>query len=161
VRPDAGHAALGHLLDFVIRELLPFVDHQRIEPRVVGTHSSRRVEERNRFVEIVQHGRVPIEKRAHHVARERERHRHAVAIVVVRDVFSPINKVRRGLAGIRFAVVVDVDLAIAPVDFARGSDQHHHVLANILNQRRVFDGEAIRQFHQHLGRSGFGRVNRS
>ncbi len=36
VRPNTGHAALGHLFNFVIREQLPFVNRDGIEPGVVG-----------------------------------------------------------------------------------------------------------------------------
>ena len=64
VRPDARHAALGHLLDFDVGHLLPLVDHDRIEPRVVRAHAGRRVEERHRFVQIVQHRADAIRERS-------------------------------------------------------------------------------------------------
>ena len=57
--------------------------------------------------------------------------------------------------------VVNVDHAIAAVDFDDRRDQRHHVVANRFDVRAVVDDEAISQFHQRGWRTGFGRVNRA
>ena len=42
----------------------------------------------------------------------------------------------------------------------RGRGNHHdHVLADCLDQGRIFDCEPVGHFHQHLRRAGLGRVN--
>src|SRR5260370_28490333 len=43
MRPNAGHAALGHLFDFVIAEQVPFIDYDPIQPGVGRIVSDRTV----------------------------------------------------------------------------------------------------------------------
>ena len=157
--PDAGDAALGEFLDIRVGHLLPLVDHQRVEPRIVGTHAGGNVEERLRFVQIVQHRGVEIEEGGHHGFAELEGHADAVAVVIVRHVFAPVDQVGRGLAGEGLAIVVDVDLAVAAIHFGGGGEEHDGVLADVADVGRFLDGQAVGQFHEHFGRAGFGGVN--
>src|SRR5262249_49719339 len=46
MRPNAGHAAFGHLLDLVIGERLPFINDYGIEPGVVRPRAGRGVKVR-------------------------------------------------------------------------------------------------------------------
>ena len=84
-----------------------------------------------------------------------------VAIVVVEDILAPVGRAG-GL--IVFAGVVDlvfvipVDIAVAAVGLGDGGDGDDHVVADLLDQRSIFGGQAIGQFHQHFGRAGFGAV---
>ena len=120
VRPDAGHAALRHLLDLVIGERLPLVDDDRIEPRVVRTGAGRGVEERHRLVQVVKHRRMIVEKRRHLVARQRQRHAQAVAVVVVRDVLAPVDQTGSAFAFVRLAIVVKIDHRSRPSTSSAG-----------------------------------------
>ena len=54
VGPHAGHAALGHLHHFVLREQPPLVDGDRIDLLVVGPGAGRGVEIGLRLVQVVQ-----------------------------------------------------------------------------------------------------------
>ena len=159
VRPHARHAALGHLLDFYVRHFLPLVDHQRIQPRIVRAHAGGYVEERLRFVQIVQHRGVVLEERAHHGPAQRQRHAQRIPIVVVRHVLAPVDLVGRRLAGVGLPIVVHVHGAVAAIGFGDRRDQHDRILADVLDQRRLFHRQPVRQFHQHLGRAGLGRMD--
>ena len=55
--------------------------------------------------------------------------------------------------------VVDIDHAVAAIDFDDRRDQRDHVVANRSHVRAVVDGEPISEFHQRGWRSGFRRVN--
>ena len=62
MREHAGHPQARHLLDVVPAEHLPLIGEERVEPGVVWTVSNGVVVEvRNRFVQIVQHLRFPID----------------------------------------------------------------------------------------------------
>ena len=65
------------------------------------------------------------------ICAQRQRHPHAVAIVVVRDVLSPIDQRAARLVWIRVAIVVDVHFAVVPVHFGARRDQHDQVLADV------------------------------
>ena len=54
---------------------------------------------------------------------------------------------------------VDVDHAVAAVHFNHRRDQHDHVRADVLDVRRIIDGEAIGQLHQRCRRAGFDGVD--
>ena len=56
---------------------------------------------------------------------------------------------------------VEVDHAVATVDFHDGSDERDDALANFANIGAVVDREAIRELHERGGRAGFRRVNRA
>ena len=123
VGPDAGHAALGHLHDFGLREQPPFVDRDRIDLLVVRTGAGRRVEIGGLLVQVVHDGRLPVEEGLRDVARQREELPHAVAVVVVRDVLAPVHQ-RQPRVSLRplLVEVVGVDLLLAAVDFDDGRD---------------------------------------
>jgi hypothetical protein len=47
--------------------------------------------------------------------------------------------------------VVVVDVFLAAVDFDHRRDERDDVVADVLNERRLFDDEAVRELHEHLG----------
>ncbi len=161
VGPHTGHAPLGHLLDLMIGQKVPLIDEDRINPRVIRTRARRGVEEGDRFMQVMQHLRMPFEEGPHHVSAEGERQRHHVAIVVVRHVLAPVDQAGRGLIGVRLAVVVEIHLAIASVHLDDGRDEHDQVLSDLLNEGGLLDGQPVGQLHEHLGRAGLRRMNRS
>ena len=54
---------------------------------------------------------------------------------------------------------VDVDHAVAAIDFDDRSDQRNHAVANLADVRAFVDGQSVGEFHQRGGRAGFRRVN--
>jgi hypothetical protein len=162
VGPHAGHAALGHLHHFGLREHPPFVDRDRIDLFVVRPRAGRRIQVGLRFVQVVHDRRLPLEERLRHVPGEREELPHAIAVVVVRDVLAPIHQRQRLLisrCASLLVEVVGVDLLFTSVDLDDRRDQRDDVAADRLDERRVFHGEAIRQLDQHLWPAGLGRVH--
>ena len=157
---DAGHAERLHLGHVIPAEFLPFVGEGGIDPGVVGAVADGVVvEERDGFMQVVQHLGVPVEIGVEDVAGEIEGHGHGVAVVVMGDVMAPVEKVRPFLVGVRLVPLVDVDHAVAAIDFDDGGDEDDHVGADVLDVRRVVDGQAIGELHQGGGRAGFRRVN--
>ena len=67
-----------------------------------------------------------------HVPREFQREADCVAVVVVGDVMSPVDQRRPVFFGISQVPVVDIDHAVAPVDFDDRRDQGDDVVANRL-----------------------------
>ena len=55
--------------------------------------------------------------------------------------------------------VVDVDHAIASVDFNYGRDERDHAFADRLDVRAFINGQPISEFHQGSRRPGLSRVN--
>ena len=161
VRPDPRHAAPGHPLDLVVRELLPLADDDGVEPGVIGAGAGRGVEVRHGLVQVVEDLRVPFQKGLHHHIRQRQCQAHRVAVVVVGHVLAPVHQPRRLLARVRLAVAIDVDHPVPAVDLHDGCDQDDQVLADRLDVCRVFDGEPVGQLHEHLGRAGLRRVDRA
>src|SRR6185437_16293929 len=115
----------------------------------------------NGFVEVVKDLRMEHEESLHLNFGEREGHGDSVAIVVVSDVMSPIEKARSGATGIGFFPIVEINFAVATVDFENGSDEHDDVFADLFNLRRIFNGETVGEFHEHFRRAGSGRMNRA
>ena len=160
VGEHAGHAELGQLTHVVPAKQLPFVDQDRIDPGVVGPVADGVVvQERHRFVQVVQYLRVPAQIGVEHVARQVQAQAHRVAVVVVGDVVTPVHQRRRNLARIGAVPVVQIHHAIAAVGFDHRRDQGNDLRADFLDVRRIVDGEAVRQFHQRGRRAGFGRVD--
>ena len=92
VRENAGHAELRHLGDVLPSDQLPFIGQNRIDPGVVRAVADRVVIKiRHRLMQIVKYLRLPIKISVQDVARELQRQTHRIAIVVVRDVMSPVN----------------------------------------------------------------------
>ena len=84
-----------------------------------------------------------------------------VTVVVVEDVLAPVGRAaRRGtfVGLVDLVAVIPVDHAVATVGLDHGVDGHDHVLANPPIHRGVVGHEAIREFHQHLGRASLGRM---
>ena len=157
VSKHSGHSEALHLGNIVPTQFCPLVGQSRIDPCVVGSIAYRVVvEKRNRLVQIVQHLRMPAKISVENVARQFEGHGHGVAVVIVRDIVSPIKKVRPNFVGIGFVPFVDIDHAVAAVHFDHGSDEHDHVRADVLDIRRIIDGQTIGEFHQGRGRSSLG-----
>ena len=161
VRPHTGHAAFGHLFNFVIRHLLPLADDDRIERRIIRAHTGRDIHERHRLMQVVQHLRMKLEEGLHHDFAEVQRHHHGVAIVVVGHVLAPIHQWRRGLRRILFPPPIEVDHHVAAIHFDHGRDHDDGILADVLDAWRLLHGQTIRQFHQHFRRASLGRMNRT
>ena len=64
----------------------------------------------------------------------------------------------RGLLG-GLAVVVGVDLLVAAVGLDYGGDEDDGVVADVLDEGRVFDDEAVGELDEHLGAAGLGGVD--
>ena len=101
---------------------------------------------------------MPFEHCLGDVLRELQILAHAVAIVIVRDVLAPVHQRRALLAGL-LAVVVRVDLLLAAVDFDHRSDEGDHVVADRLDERRLFDDQPVGEFDQHFRSAGLGRMD--
>ena len=72
---------------------------------------------------------------------------------------APVKKARADLAGMGFVPLVDVDHAVAAIDFDDGSDEHDHVGADVFDVGSIVDGQAIGELHQSRGGAGLGGVN--
>ena len=94
-------------------------------------------------------------------SRELERHAHGIAIVVVADVFAPIDQRRIEILRMGKVPLIDIDHAIAAIDFDNGSDQRDDAVADFADVWAFIDRQAIGKFHQRGGRAGFGRVDRA
>ena len=101
---------------------------------------------------------MPVEHVLGDVLRQLQILAHAVAIVVVRDVFAPIHQRRACFAGF-LAVVIRIDLLLAAVHFDHRRDEDDHVVADGLDEGRLFDDQAVSQLDQHFGAAGFGRMD--
>ena len=108
----------------------------------------------------MKHLRFPAGESIEHIAREFQRQTDCVAVVVVSDVMSPIDKPRPVLSRMREMPVVNVDHAIASIYFNNRCDQRDHVVANVADVRTVIDYETICKLHQRGWRACFGRMNR-
>ena len=162
VSKDSRHAKARHLLHVVPADHLPLVGEERIEPRVIrAVANGVVVEVRNRFMQVVEHLRLPTEIGVEDVLRQLERERHRIAIVVVADVVSPVEQRGIGVSRVRHVPPKHVYLAITAVDFHDGSDERDEVVADVSDVRALIDGEAVRQLHQRRRRPRFRRVDRA
>ena len=109
----------------------------------------------------MEHLGLPAKVSIEHVTRQFQRQTHRVAIVVVRDVVAPVHELRPVLTGMRQVPVVNIDHAIAAVDFDHWRDQRNHAVADRSDVRTLVNGEPVGKFHQSRRRAGFGRVNRA
>ena len=155
MRPDAGQTPTRERRDFLEGELVPLADHDGIQLAVVRSRARRRIEERHRLVQVVQHGGMPREERLHHGPGQHLRHHDAVPVVIVRRVLPPVDQTRPDVL-VRLAVAIGVDHAVAPIDFRHWRDECYDAVANLPDEWRLFDRQPVRQFHEHLWRSGFG-----
>ena len=111
-------------------------------------------------MEVMKHGGVPFEHAFGEGLGEFQVLAHAVAIVVVLDVFAPVH--HQGLAagsGVLLRVVVGVDGALAAIDFEHRRNEGDDVVADLLDERGLFDDHAVGELDEHLGAAGFGRVD--
>jgi hypothetical protein len=108
-------------------------------------------------MQIVHHRRMPFEDLVGDVLGELQILAEPIAVVVVRDIFAPIDERRLGLAGL-LAIIISVDDLLAPVDLDHRGDEGDHIVADVADERRILDREAIGEFDQHLGPAGLGRM---
>ena len=112
-------------------------------------------------MQIVQHLRVPADIGFKHVAGEVQGQPHRVAVVVVSDVMAPIHQRRILLTGMRAMPVVEIDHAVAAIDFDDRRDQCNHARTDVLDVRRIVHREPVSKFHQCGRCAGFDRVDRA
>ena len=136
VGPDPRNPAPGHLADLQEGELLPFVDRDRVEPGVEGTRARGCIEIGDGFVEVVHDDRVPFEIRPDQVFGELEAQPDGIPVVVVADIFSPVDEGNGLLVFIFFFVEVNIDGLIPAVHLEDGRHQDDHVLADGLDRTR-------------------------
>ena len=160
VRKDAGHAELRHRRDVVPADDLPLIGENRVDPGVIRLVADRVVVEiRHRLVQVVQNLRFPADIGIQNVFGELERDAHGVAVVVVRDIFAPIDKPGKKLFPVREVPFVEVDHAVAAVHFDDRSNQRDGAVANFPDVRTFIDGQAVGQLHERRGSSRFRRMD--
>ena len=157
IRPHARHALLRHFHHVVLGHIPPFVDGDGIELFVVGAGARGHIEQRLRFVQVMQNRRMPLVGQVAHVLRELEVLAHAVAIVVMRDVLAPVR--RRQIESGALSVAGAVHNLVATVGLNDRRNHRQHVLANAGNHRRLVHHQPIGQLHQHLGSTRLGGVH--
>ena len=112
-------------------------------------------------MQVVKHLRLPRDVRVEHVAREFQRETDCVPVVVVCDVFAPVDQPGPVLIWVREVPVVNVHHAITAIDFDHRRDQRQNIVADILDVWTVIDDEPVSELHQRRRRTGLGRVNRA
>ena len=100
---------------------------------------------------------MPVIGQLAHVLRELEILTHAITIVVVRDVLAPVRRWEREPRLLPIARTINN--LLPTVHFDNRCDHREHVLADALHQRRLFNHQTVRQFHQHFRATGLGRVH--
>ena len=186
VRVDARHAPLGHLRQLEVREPRELGEEDGIEIGVLRCGAAVGVEQRERLVQVVHdrrmRGEVPVGDGAHGFLRQVD-----VAVVVVVDVLAPVRHGRAATSaastsatpalawsrlgaacwrartaaggGLLFLRSIEpVDVTVAAVGIGLRRHRHDDVLADLLDERRGFGGQAVHQFHQHLGWPGLAAV---
>jgi len=141
-----------------VREELPFADGDGIDGGIVGSGTPGDVQKRDGFVEVDGVDRVIFEKLPHVDLGQLD----AVAVVVVVGVVAPVGRThRRDVVALRVVLqiaVVPVDDLGAAVHVRHRRDKQDDLVADALDVRVLGDGEAVGQFHDHLGRPGLGRM---
>ncbi len=163
VRPDARHPVLDRLRHLEVGKPGQLAVEDRIERRVLRRLAAEGVEERHRLVNVVHDRRMPLQIPGEELATDRLRVVD-VAVVVVEDVLAPVRRPTHAvvLAGFhRLVGVVPVDVPVAAVRLGDRRERDDHVVADLLQQRRLFGGEPVGQLHQHLGRAGLSAVQAS
>ena len=119
------------------------------------------VEEPDRLVEVVHDGRVPVQIPLEEVL-VGESGIVDVAVVVVLGVFAPVGDAGFEdcvvIGNVFLVAVVPVDGAVAAIGVCDRHDGYDDLIADLLDEVGVFDGEAVGELHQHLGRAEFGGV---
>jgi len=162
VREHAGHPEFGHLRHVVPPDHLPLVGEDRIDPGVVRAVADGVVVQiGHRFVQVVQHLRMPLHVRVQHVLGELERGAHCIAVIVVRDVFAPVDQARVVLPGMREVPLVDVHHLVAAVDLDDRRDERDQIVADRPDVLVLVHGEPVGELHQRGWRAGFRRVDRA
>ena len=99
---------------------------------------------------------IPVQERPHLDLRVVD-----VAVVVVKDVLPPVGHARAGrlaFALVDAVLVVPVDVAVAAIRVGNRGDRDDDVVADLVDDRRVFRDEPIGELHQHLGRPDLAAV---
>ncbi len=159
--PHAGHAVAGELVHFVGGEEGQLRVEDRVEVGVLRRLAAEGVHQDLRLVQVVPHGRqpvqVPLEVRAQRVDAVVD-----VAVVVVEDVLAPVGWAAVVLAAVvglvDFVGVVPVHGAVAAVEVHGGRHRHDHVVANLLDEGLFRHRKAIDQFDHGFGGGRLGAV---
>src|SRR5678809_1783870 len=102
-------------------------------------------------MQVMKHLRMPADIGIQNISRELEREAHCVAVVVVRDVLAPVEKIGVCVAGMRHVPAEEVDHAVAAIYFDNRRDESNQVVANVSDVRALVHGETIRKLHQSGG----------
>src|SRR5208282_6149554 len=148
VRENTGHAELGHVRHVARADHLPLVYENGIDPSVVGAVADGVVVEiGNGFVQVVKYLRIPTDVRVQHVFGELEGDGHSVAIIVMAYVFAPIDEGWIKILRMPEVPFVEVDHAIAAIDFNNGGNQGDDAFTDFADVRALINGEAVSQLH--------------
>ena len=162
VREDAGHPEFRHGGNVVPPDDLPFVRQNRVDPRIVGLVADGVVVEvRHGLMQVVQYLCFPTDIGVQNIFGELQGYSHGVAIVVMGDVFAPIHQPGIKLLRVREVPAVEIDHAVAAIDFHHWRDQRDRAVANFLDVRAFIHRQPVGQFHQRRRRSRLGRMDRA
>ncbi len=100
-----------------------------------------------------------VQERVEHVLGKVQCHGHRIAVVVVGNIVAPVQQARIGLTRVREVPPVQVNHPVAAVDLNHRCDENNHVLADVLDVRRVVDGQPVGELHQRGRGAGFCGVD--
>ncbi len=109
-------------------------------------------------MQVMQHGGVPFQQRGCKILGDLKILAHAVAIIVVLHILAPVHQ-RRPLLASLLTVVIGVHLFFASVHFEHRGDEGDHVVADLLDERRLLNDQPISQLNQHFRAAGLGRMD--
>src|SRR5208282_526066 len=119
----AGHAEAVEVGNIAGADHLPLIHENRIDPRVVRAVADGVVVKiGNGFVQVVKDLGVPADIGVQNVFGELQGDGHGVAIVVVNHILAPIDERRIKILGMGEMPFVEIDHAVAAVDFNDGSN---------------------------------------
>ena len=132
--------------------------------RVVGAGAVPGHQQRDRFVQVVHDGGVPLVEHAVHRLRGLVRLLVGVAVDVDERVLRPVRRrlARQGaVVGLALQVAVEpLDHLVAAVGVGDGVDEHHDLLADAPDHGLLGDGEAVGQLQHGFGGAGLVGVER-
>ena len=158
--PDTRHTLFGQFVHFLIGELVPFVDNDRVDPGVVGSCSGGNIEVGSGFVQVMHDLRMILQECPHDVFAQLQRQSEVVPVIVVGHIFPPV-KWPAGIVSLRIFSVGHghIDLFIATIHFQNRGDQHDGILTDGFDEVRFVHSDAVGQLHQHFRRPGFTRMH--